>query len=1101
MLLFRTDRGRLPAIAFLFLLLAGWVKVGAEELPMRPASAATYSARFVTNISQFGTLSPTDFLMGCDFHLTGLVTLVDTNRELVVLQDASGAVALNFRCGCSDLKVGESVALDGTNACPLFSSFPDYPFRPSGHDICRSFETPSDWGEYNLTRMRGYLHPQVSGNYRFWIASDNSSELWLSTDANAWNARRIAFIPRFGWTDRHKWNVFTSQHSDVIQLKAGETYYIEALQEQTAEAENLSVGWQEPEPGEPAITVIPGRYLTPWHDRDDQPDSVTNGILREYWTNYPAGDVAGMAGARPFESALTVEKVAVHVQGPGELPTPVPLALNRPWRPEDNYRWVSVEGAVKFLAAEGDAAQLEVSTGRTPIQVRALHWNPDLAKRMQQLTNAFVKAEGVCEGIRDPNGTMVPGLIWATAENRISLVAGTTTNEIPAAESQLVPTDAAGNASLQSYFQTIGVVTFNDRVFDKDLIFIQANNSSVTKVSLEDPFLKQQLAVGRYVEVGGTLGPGKYLQSISPFFVADMGKQAMPLPIASPPGAQAQTNLEGRWCETEGIIRSVNTNGTLSLVGKNGFAYLWLGQASSNYLAHCVDAKLRARGVLILTLLDDPLLLVPSPDFIDVEEQAPEDPFNTPRWPIASVLAETFEPLHSHRVRIVGQVTYRAAGSFFVQDATGGVRVQCARNCGVGTGDRVEVAAFPPTGDSGRELTEALVRPAALADNITPRNLDLNDASSGQGGTLVQVTAMLLVRKTSGADQMLEMQEKQRIFTATLLPGRGNLPEITPGSQVRVTGIRQDQANTSSDTSEQSMKVQFLPSLNILLRNPEDVEVLGGPPWWTWKKAAALVGLLLVTLVMALLWTHLLRRRLERQRAEQLAFSQHVLGKLEEERRRIASNLHDSLGQTLMVIKHRVISTAESLKGEPAIRGSMDEISTVTSQAIEEVRRIINGLGPHQLDHLGLTRAIRALIDRASENGSIVFASRIENIDGLFEKDAEIHLYRIVQEAVTNILKHSAATEATVVIKKQATTVSISMRDNGKGFDPARSSAQMDDFGYGLSGIAERVRILKGTLALESQPGAGTSVTAEIPFKFPQPISTYETGSNSPNRG
>jgi signal transduction histidine kinase len=252
---------------------------------------------------------------------------------------------------------------------------------------------------------------------------------------------------------------------------------------------------------------------------------------------------------------------------------------------------------------------------------------------------------------------------------------------------------------------------------------------------------------------------------------------------------------------------------------------------------------------------------------------------------------------------------------------------------------------------------------------------------------------------------------------------------------------------------------------------------------------------------MALLWTHLLRRRLERQQAEQLAFSQHVLGKLEEERRRIASNLHDSLGQTLMVIKHRVISTAESLKGEPVIRGSMDEISTVTSQAIEEVRRIINGLGPHQLDHLGLTRAIRALIDRASENGSIVFASRIENTDGLFEKDAEIHLYRIVQEAVTNILKHSAATEATVVIKKQPTTVSISIRDNGKGFDPARSSAQMEDFGYGLSGIAERVRILKGTLVIESQPGAGTSVTAEIPFKFSQPVSNYETGSNSVNRG
>src|SRR4029077_19090578 len=113
-----------------------------------------------------------------------------------------------------------------------------------------------------------------------------------------------------------------------------------------------------------------------------------------------------------------------------------------------------------------------------------------------------------------------------------------------------------------------------------------------------------------------------------------------------------------------------------------------------------------------------------------------------------------------------------------------------------------------------------------------------------------------------------------------------------------------------------------------------------------------------------------------------------------------------------------------------------------------EVRRISHGLGPHQLDHLGLTRAIRASVDRASENSSVVFASRVENIDGLFEREAEILLYRIVQEAVTNILKHSAATEAAVVVKKQAILVSLSIRDNGKGFDPTASSNQLHDFGY-----------------------------------------------------
>jgi len=103
------------------------------------------------------------------------------------------------------------------------------------------------------------------------------------------------------------------------------------------------------------------------------------------------------------------------------------------------------------------------------------------------------------------------------------------------------------------------------------------------------------------------------------------------------------------------------------------------------------------------------------------------------------------------------------------------------------------------------------------------------------------------------------------------------------------------------------------------------------------------------------------------------------------------------------------------------------------------------------LDHLGLTRALRAIVERASENSSIVFANRIENIDGVFKRDSEIHIYRIVQEAVTNILKHSSATEATVVVKKQPSTVSISIRDNGRGFDPAKPADQLHDFGYGLN--------------------------------------------------
>ena len=339
------------------------------------------------------------------------------------------------------------------------------------------------------------------------------------------------------------------------------------------------------------------------------------------------------------------------------------------------------------------------------------------------------------------------------------------------------------------------MITFNDRVFDQDLIFIQGENS-VTKVTLEKATLKKQLTVGRSIELGGKLGTGKYIQSITPFFAADVGQQAMPPPVAFLPATVlAQANLEGRWSEIDGVVYSVNTNGTLTLIGKNGFGQIWVGQVTANYLAHCVDARLRARGVLTLTLLDAPLLLVPSRNFIDVEEEAPDHPFEKSRLPIASLLSETSDPARSHRVHIAGKVTYRDSRSFFVQDTTGGVRVQSPLNPAMGVGDPVEVVAFPPISDSTRDLTGALVRPAVLNDTVTAKNFDLNDASSGlQGGTLVQVSATVLVRKINEANQILEMQEKQRIFTATLLTDHGTMPEIVPGSRVRVTGVRQDPA-------------------------------------------------------------------------------------------------------------------------------------------------------------------------------------------------------------------------------------------------------------------------------------------------------------------
>ncbi len=378
---------------------------------------------------------------------------------------------------------------------------------------------------------------------------------------------------------------------------------------------------------------------------------------------------------------------------------------------------------------------------------------------------------------------------------------------------------------------------------------------------------------------------------------------------------------------------------------------------------------------------------------------------------------------------------------------------------------------------------EAQIRPVKLAPRIVPNRLDLSEAlSPRQDATLIVVKATLLAQKTNGDSLVLELQEQQRVFTASLAFSNGHLPNISPGSRVQIVGVCDNGSTTPFASGENQHAPRSLASLEILMRSPSDLTVISGPPWWTWERTMTLIGTLLAVIAVTLLWIYLLRRRLERQQTAQLEFSRRVLERLEDERRRIAVNLHDSLGQILLAIKNQAVLAIQRPSGNEVIRQRLDNISSTISQAIEEIRHITHGLRPYQLDRLGLTQAIRASVSRASENSPISFAVRVEDIDGLFDKDAEIHVYRIVQEAVTNVVKHSAATEAAVVIRKRTATVSLSIRDNGQSFNASKPLNHSQSMGFGLSGIAERVRILAGTFNIDSRPGEGTSLTIEIPL-------------------
>ena len=149
------------------------------------------------------------------------------------------------------LKIGGSKGTDLTKN----SRFPN---SPNGADTLTSFEGPNSWGTKYGSRYVGYLAPAVTGNYTFWIASDDLSDLYLSIDSNPSNATRIAYVK-----DRTKvdeWDRKPNQKSTTIYLVAGQIYFIEALHKQDGGTANLSVAWQPPGGSR---TVIGGQYLCP----------------------------------------------------------------------------------------------------------------------------------------------------------------------------------------------------------------------------------------------------------------------------------------------------------------------------------------------------------------------------------------------------------------------------------------------------------------------------------------------------------------------------------------------------------------------------------------------------------------------------------------------------------------------------------------------------------------------------------------------------------------------------------------------------------------------------------------------------------------------
>jgi signal transduction histidine kinase len=208
-----------------------------------------------------------------------------------------------------------------------------------------------------------------------------------------------------------------------------------------------------------------------------------------------------------------------------------------------------------------------------------------------------------------------------------------------------------------------------------------------------------------------------------------------------------------------------------------------------------------------------------------------------------------------------------------------------------------------------------------------------------------------------------------------------------------------------------------------------------------------------------------------------------ILTAQEQERKRIAMDLHESLGQSMSALKLRVRLLQRHLPTDAAnLQEDFEGVQQLLSHMIEEVRQIAWGLMPTILENLGLTAALTYLLEDFLQYQGISIHKEIDDIQNFFSPQNEINLFRVFQESLHNIAKHARATLVSIIVKRQDGKVDFFIKDNGVGFDPQQiKTEKFTENGMGLAAMDERLRMIGARLHITSQPGTGTEISFSIP--------------------
>jgi signal transduction histidine kinase len=799
--------------------------------------------------------------------------------------------------------------------------------------------------------------------------------------------------------------------------------------------------------------------------------------------------VKSAAGSRLFVEATGFKLI---VTGNGELPLPHSMDLERELSANTKERWVELEGRITGTTESNACVSLELSEGQKKIPL--VLGDASGLLRTSLLDQRF-RVVGYCEGAFTVDGKMeanrllVPGVGAMSAIETLSNATQSSQSREDQ-EKRLVLTTASevrqarANKSDWGYkFKIRGVVTSSQP--DRRAFVVQDSTSGLFVADTGES-QSQLPSIGDYVDAEG-VSDKEGVPTVNK--LKHLGAGKLPAP-EHPNWAQLLNgSRDSEYIELEGVVESIldRSDGWSRVSLRMGQDSIKVELKNSGVTPGPIErydnTAIRLRGCMFADYVPGTMQLkVGQIRMYDadvfVEQETSSDIESIPVRRVNTLTR--FDPLFdsNRRIKVSGQVVFVRGADYFMMDGTNGLRFLAKEPLGLKAGDLVEATGFAELSGAAPVLRGASARKIGEAPLPPPRNVPVEELNSlVNDSTLIKTEGILLGVSRAADNQVLEMQAGPWRFLARLYADSPVLRSLRTGSRLELAGVYCAQGGYSA------LGPDIVP-VDILLNSASAVKILAAPPWWTLRRLLVLISALACAVLLSALWIFQLRRKVElstRQLEVQIREREHLEyeSSMEQERARIAQDLHDELGSEITEIG-MLAARAKSIAGSEEERGSyLSQMTDKARQMVDSLEEIVWAMNP---THNSLESMIGYFSYYAGRFLGLAgirwhFENSTQEKDFTVEFRRRHELFLAFKEALTNIVRHSGATEVRLAIQPADSGINLVITDNGRGLPEGGFSDRMD----GITNMKSRVENLGGTFTISSNPGNGTTVKMSVP--------------------